>query len=73
MAEKFAGDARRMRRKAGDGLKLVVSLIPGLAADTAAFAKIVKAKSAREETSYLKLMQKHQRLRAALLALGSNE
>jgi hypothetical protein len=62
-----------MRRIVGNGLKLVLSLIPDRVADKAALAKIVKAKSAREETSYLKLMQKHQRLRAALLALGSNQ
>jgi hypothetical protein len=76
MAEKFGGDASRMRRTAGDGLALVVSLIPELArwpaADKAALAGILRAKTAREETRYLRLMQKHTRLRAALLALGSN-
>ena len=46
MAEKFGGDARRMRRVAGDGLKLVLSLIPGLDAE-----QILKAKSAREEVN----------------------
>jgi hypothetical protein len=77
MAGKFAGDARRMRRASGDGLKLVISLIPDLArwpaAEKAALARILEAKTAREEVRYLTLMQKHQRLRTALLALGSNK
>ena len=33
--------------------------------------RIVRAKSAAEETMYLKLMQRHERLRAAIIELGS--
>jgi hypothetical protein len=66
---------RRPRRAAAKGLALVVSLIPDLArwpaADQTALDRIVKAKSAPEETRYLRLMQKHRRLRAALIELGS--
>ncbi len=73
MAEKFGGDARRMRRAAGEGLALVASLIPDLArwpaADQAALARILRAKKGRDETAYLRLMQKHERFRSALLAL----
>ncbi len=68
---------RRRRRAAGKGIALVVLLIPGLArwpaADRAALAEILRAKSAREEKRYLRLMQQHERLRAALLELGSNQ
>jgi hypothetical protein len=73
MAEKYGGDAGRMRRSAGEGLALVASLIPDVdrwpAADQAALARILRAKNGRDETAYLRLMQKHKRLRSALLAL----
>lgn len=67
---------RSLRRAKGTGLELAVSLLPGLsrwpAADKVTLTRILRAKSAREETRYLRLMQRHQRLRAALLELGSN-
>jgi hypothetical protein len=33
--------------------------------------KIIRAKAASDESSYLKLMQKHRRLRSAMIKLGS--
>jgi len=39
--------------------------------DRAALAQIVRAKAGREERRYLRLMQKHPRLRAAWVRLGS--
>jgi hypothetical protein len=36
-----------------------------------ALEKIIRAKSGPEESSYLKLMQKHPRLREAIIRLGS--
>jgi hypothetical protein len=56
-------------------LTLVASLIPGLvrwpAADKTALLAILKAKSSRDESRYLRLMQRHARFRAACLRLGS--
>jgi hypothetical protein len=37
-----------------------------------AVAKIVRAKESASEARYLRLMQRHPRLRAAFLALGSS-
>ncbi|MBI4875339.1 MAG: hypothetical protein HY822_11965 [Acidobacteria bacterium] len=66
---------RRRRRVRGEGLALVVSLIPGLArwpaADKTALDGILRAKTGRDEAVYLRRMQRHARLREALLALGS--
>ena len=57
------------------GLAQVLSLIPDLARWTAeekaAAAKIIQAKQSASEARYLRLMQRHSRLRAAFLALGS--
>ena len=57
------------------GLAMVMSLIPDLASWTAeekiAATKIIQAKESASEARYLKLMQRHPRLRAAFLALGS--
>jgi hypothetical protein len=50
-------------------------LIPELAGWTAeekiALANILRAKETASEARYLRLMQRHPRLRAAFLALGS--
>jgi hypothetical protein len=86
MAERFDGDAEAIRRAArirtartlgiesSSGLALVVSLIPDLerwtAADKLGVRKILEAKEAAAESRYLRLMQRHARLRAAFLALG---
>ena len=57
------------------GLAQVLSLIPDLARWTpeekTAAAKIIQAKESASEARYLRLMQRHSRLRAAFLALGS--
>jgi hypothetical protein len=49
--------------------------IPDLArwsrTDRAALAEVVRAKAGRDERRYLRLMQRHRRLRAAWIALGS--
>jgi hypothetical protein len=75
MAQEFAGDAARMRRKSANDLSLVLLLIPDLnrwsAAEKRDLSRIIRAKSGTEEVAYLKLMQKHERLREALIKLGS--
>jgi hypothetical protein len=57
------------------GLAQVLSLIPDMAHWTTqeklAAAKVLQAKQAASEARYLRLMQRHPRLRAAFLALGS--
>jgi hypothetical protein len=56
-------------------LALVLDLIAGLPAWTPgereALAEIVRAKTGREEIRYLRLLQRHERLRRALIRLGS--
>jgi hypothetical protein len=57
-------------------LARVLSLIPEWTRWTTeeklAVAKIVRAKESASEARYLRLMQRHPRLRAAFLALGSS-
>ncbi len=52
-----------------------LSMVPDLGrwskAEKLALAEIIRAKAGSDETRYLKLMQKHSRLRAALIRLGS--
>lgn len=77
MARKFDGDATRMRREinTSDDLSLVLLLIPDLnrwsAEENQQLSRIIRAKSGSEEVTYLKLMQKHNKLRRALIKLGS--
>jgi len=56
-------------------LALVLDLIAGLPAWTPgereALAEIARAKTGREEIRYLRLLQRHERLRRALIRLGS--
>lgn len=56
-------------------LALVWSLIPGLprwsAQEKRALGAIARAKGGRDETAYLRLLQRHGRLREAMLRLGS--
>jgi hypothetical protein len=63
------------RRSAFSSLALVFDLIPNLERWTRAekdlLAAIARAKSGRDESRYLRLMQRHARLREALLRLGS--
>jgi len=88
LAERFGGDAERMGQAASRftarhfgmestcGLALVLSTIPGLAnwstAEKAAAAAILRAKERGSEARYLRLMQRHERLRAAFVRLGSD-
>jgi hypothetical protein len=54
---------------------MVLSLAPGLASwgwpEKQALVQIIRSKSAAHEMRYLRLMQKHRRLRHVLLKLGS--
>ena len=65
----------RRRTDAFASLAAVLDLVPGLArwsaADLGALAKILDAKSSPSERSYMRLLQRHDRLRTALLRLGS--
>ena len=72
--------ARLLGGRASEGeafadLALVLDLIAGLPAWTPgereALAEIVRAKTGREEIRYLRLLQRHERLRRALIRLGS--
>jgi hypothetical protein len=62
--------------QAASGLALVLPLIPELkswsAEEKKALTQIMKAKNGPEEVSYLRLMQKHERLRKALIRIGSS-
>jgi hypothetical protein len=74
MAERFGGDIERFRRASGpSGLAQILSLIPGFSRwpqpDRTAAAEILRAKQGPSEARYLRLMQRHARLRAAFLAL----
>ena len=66
---------RRSERKAFTDLALVLDRIPDLARwprpEKKALAAIARAKAGREEIRYLRLLQRHERLRAAILRLGS--
>jgi len=86
LAAQSGGDAGRIRHAAGRfaarhfgvestcGLALTLSAIPGVAswtpAEKKAVAAILRAKERGSETRYLRLMQRHDRLRAAFLELG---
>ena len=59
-------------RMQGRGFESLLSLVPDWSGDEKQRLKrIVDAKSAAEETTYLKLMREHERLRAAIIKLGS--
>ena len=61
--------------RALDDLALVLALVPGLDQWTRDerqnLAGVIRAKAAPDESRYLRLMQKHLRLRAAIIKLGS--
>ena len=65
----------RSRRDSDSGLALVLDLIPDRAgwsrAEKKTLGEILHAKFARSETRYVRLLQKHGRLRNAILKLGS--
>jgi hypothetical protein len=75
LAVERARAARTLDTDSSSGLALVLSLIPDRARwtpeENLAVAKILRAKEAASEARYLRLMQRHPRLRAAFLALGS--
>ena len=58
-----------------DGLALVLAMIPGIgrwsASEKQLAARVVRAKARGDEARYLRLMQRHARLRAALVRYGS--
>ena len=69
-----AGDA--VAQETFEDVALVLALVPDLgrwsAAEKEAAARIVRAKSGAEEIPYLRLSQKHERLRRAVIRLGSS-
>ncbi|MGC2324189.1 MAG: hypothetical protein WA463_16270 [Terriglobales bacterium] len=97
MAEKFGGDADRMRQVTGGRLALaldmntsrlsqperaalenfaaVLALVPDFPRWSSdkkrKLAAIIRAKAGRDEARYIRLLQSHPRLRAAVLRLGS--
>jgi len=78
VAKALGTDARRWsaeERRVFADLAPVLDLIPGLPrwpkGERDAVAEVVRAKAGRLESRYLRLMQRHARLRAALLHLGS--
>ncbi|MEK6279803.1 MAG: hypothetical protein AABN95_05565 [Acidobacteriota bacterium] len=97
MAEKYKGDAGRMRKRAVEmitgelnidihrwryeelvvieDLAVALTLIPDLnkwnTADKQQLVKIIQAKRSPDEADYLKAMQRHDRLRRAIISLGS--
>ena len=54
---------------------VVLELIPDLSrwsdSERQAVVEVIRAKAGADETRYLKLMQQHRRLRAAMIKLGS--
>jgi hypothetical protein len=64
-----------VRSAAFENLALILALIPDLSrwtkAEKVALTRIIRAKSAPEESRYLRLLQRHPRLREAMLRLGS--
>jgi hypothetical protein len=62
-------------RQAFENLSLVLAMIPGIARWNASekhlAARIILAKAGHDETLYLRLMQKHAPMRAALIGFGS--
>lgn len=72
---KIGFKAQRVMAGVDSELALVLSLIPDLnrwsAEEKRHLARIVHAKKGAEEVRYLRLMQKHERLRKALITLGS--
>jgi len=62
---------RSQRRRFESLVSLIDDLSRWSAQEQQLLERIVRAKSAAEETSYLKLMQRHERLRTAIINLGS--
>jgi hypothetical protein len=68
-------DLRQVERAALSDFAVALSLIPDLgrwsAREKQRLADIIRAKTGPDEIRYLKLMQKHSRLRSAMIRLGS--
>lgn len=68
-------DWNNVELKALDDLALVLAMIPGLSQwsklEKAQVVAVIRAKAGPDEAKYLKLMQKHQRLRTEMIRLGS--
>ena len=66
---------KQSQLRALNDLALVLSLIPDLASwsedDKRNAVRVIRAKASADEARYLRLMQKHRRLRAELIRLGS--
>lgn len=66
---------RPQQQASFENFALVLSLVPSLSSwcreEKGALLKIIRAKSAADEMRYARLLQKHRRLREALLELGS--
>lgn len=64
-----------LERASFENFALVLGLVPELSSWTSeekeALVQVIRAKAARDEMRYLHLMQRHPRLRAALLKIGS--
>jgi hypothetical protein len=64
-------------RVALDNLALPLAMIPNLnrwsSAEKQGLEEIIRAKASPNETQYLKLMQKHSRLRSEMIKLGSSK
>jgi hypothetical protein len=62
-------------RRALENFSLLLALIPDLARWTTeekdSLARIIRAKAGADETTYLRLLQKHRRLRREFIRLGS--
>jgi hypothetical protein len=71
----LTGGWNELERLAFENFALVLALIPGFPRWTSLEKKdlvaVIRAKVGRNEMRYLRLLQKHSRLRAALLKLGS--
>ncbi|HEX8145526.1 MAG TPA: hypothetical protein VF553_23355 [Pyrinomonadaceae bacterium] len=67
---------REHERRAFENLALVLALIPDMSRWTKdekrEVARIIRAKAQAQEADYLRLMQQHQRLRRAIIKLGSD-
>jgi hypothetical protein len=68
-------DWKLPQRRAYENLALVLALIPDLADweedEKRNVARIIEAKSSKDESRYLRLLQQHSRLKGAVIKLGS--
>src|SRR6185369_12579146 len=77
MARDFDGDSNKVRNYSVHFLNrtLVLGMIPGIAkwdpSEKALAARIIRAKAGADEALYLRLMQRHDSLRHALIGFGS--